>query len=443
MHSVGKRNVIITVICDKLNNGKKCDKVIGRRNTSTTVDWNGILHRMGKCSNFEDLKRYVINLKMRSLPSKFEKNKQLDSDRRDALAYQFLSSDVGVNRGQLFPVASSGGGSCFYYSLSRLVYGDESHCVEMRVQVVHEGIMNMRLYLDHDYLCQGYHFQCGSEEDVRWIYASFCSFYKDGMSLDVGSIEQYYKKEIFNLRLFGEYSGVWQFHQAANVVKCCVQSIYPHTDCHTVRNALNRIFLPSSLEGVNCVDAMRIMWTKCTGSSSGFNHFVPVVERNFSLDFGDVNLQELGRISAPMEIEIDLTEEVGYGFVDKESDCISPTKKDCNKSEEIVNNIGEVGELKIKKEGIIHANESDMKIEGNFLCTSCHKFYDARTYVVLFRKNRYNFGCGVVRNVLSKDIQLNSIDGKEYVCRVCDTSLRHLEGPKIPKKCVFGKNRTQ
>ena len=59
--------------CDKLNNGKKCDKVIGRRNTSTTVDWNGILHRMEKCSNFEDLKRYVINLKLPSLPSKFEK----------------------------------------------------------------------------------------------------------------------------------------------------------------------------------------------------------------------------------------------------------------------------------------------------------------------------------------------------------------------------------
>ena len=119
--------------CDKLNNGKKCDKVIGRRNTSTTVDWNGILRRMEKCSNFEDLKRYVINLKLPSLPSKFEKNKQLDSDRRDALAYEFLPSDFGVNRGQLFPVASSGGGSCFYYSLSRWVYGDESHCVEMRV----------------------------------------------------------------------------------------------------------------------------------------------------------------------------------------------------------------------------------------------------------------------------------------------------------------------
>ena len=160
------------------------------------------------------------------------------------------------------------------------------------------------------------------------------------------------------------------------------------------------------------------------------------------MDFVDVNLQELGRISAPMEIEVDLTEEVGNGFVDKESDCISPTKKDCNKSEEIVNNIREVGELKIKKEGISHANESDMKMEGNFLCTSCHKLSHGRTYVVLFRKSRYNFGCDVVRNVLSKDIRLNSIDGEEYVCRVCDRSLRHLEGPKIPKKCVFGKNRT-
>ena len=84
-------------------------------------------------------------------------------------------------------------------------------------------------------------------------------------------------------------------------------------------------------------------------------------------------MQELGRISAPMEIEVDLIEEVGNGFVDKESDCISPTKKDCNKCEEIVNNIGEVQEVKTKKEGIIHANESDMKMERNFFCTSCHQ----------------------------------------------------------------------
>ena len=71
-----------------------------------------------------------------------------------------------------------------------MVYGDETHCVKMRALVVYEGKVNMRLYLDHDY-----DFQCACEDDVR-IYAIFCSFYKDGISLDVGSIEEYYKRDV-------------------------------------------------------------------------------------------------------------------------------------------------------------------------------------------------------------------------------------------------------
>ena len=78
----------------------------------------------------------------------------------------------------------------------------------------------MNLYLDHEYLCRGHSCDYRSENDIQRIYASFCSFYRYGMSLDDGSIEKYYKMEMFNVRHRNEYSGILQFHQAANVLKC-------------------------------------------------------------------------------------------------------------------------------------------------------------------------------------------------------------------------------
>ena len=40
--------------------------------------------------------------------------------------------------------STSGAGSCFYYTLSRLVYGNEDHVIEMRVRVLKEGFQEYR-----------------------------------------------------------------------------------------------------------------------------------------------------------------------------------------------------------------------------------------------------------------------------------------------------------
>ena len=124
-----------------------------------------------------------------------------------------------------FPVFTTGDGNCFYHALSRLVYGSESHFVEMRVRIVVEGVKNSNLYLNHDYLCRGYDFPHSYSDDCPSVYATYCSFYRAGMSLDHDSVVKYYKKEMLNLTNIGEFSGIWQFHQAANVLGCCIQSV--------------------------------------------------------------------------------------------------------------------------------------------------------------------------------------------------------------------------
>ena len=60
-----------------------------------------------------------------------------------------------------------------------------------------------------------------------------------------------------------------------------------------------------------------------------------------------------------------------------------------------------------------------MKIEGN---------------IIIFEKEKYDYGNNVVKNVLSDDIRCHDEDGKEYICRACD---RNLKGLKYPQKCVF------
>ena len=411
--------------CNKLYSGKDSDRVGSKIGISTTVDWKNILNRMEKCCNFDDLKRYVLGLKLSSLPSEFKGLQQMRNDKRDALAFKFLPNDIGVDRSELFPVATSGFGSCFYYSLSRLVYGDELHSVEMRVRVVHEGIVNMKLYLDHSYLCRS-HVIFGSENDIRRIYASFCNFYRDGMSLDEGSIEKYYKMEMFNLRCRNEYSGIWQFHQAANVLKCCVQSVYPHTEVQTVRNELNRIILPMDLDCVNSGELVRVMWTKSSGQSLGYNHFVPVVLKVSGLDFVEINLGEFKKIPVPLKIDIDLTDEGRNEVV---------VKGDVNKKS--------ISVVCVEEEGDLGDRQTDkMRSKDNsFLCTSCHKLFECRTYMFLLKNRRYKFECEEVAKVLSADIRLCSNDGMEYVCRACDKYLMNPEKFKIPRNCVFAKRK--
>ena len=107
-----------TEVCDKLYSKNICDKVGDRRDMSTTVEWEDILNTMEKCCSFDELKRYVLGLKLPTLPNQFKGLQQMRCDKRDVLTFTFLPNDIGIDKSELFPVATSGYGSCFYYSLS-------------------------------------------------------------------------------------------------------------------------------------------------------------------------------------------------------------------------------------------------------------------------------------------------------------------------------------
>ena len=442
------------------SNGRLDDKGKQRKHIGH-INWNNIFAGIGCCHSFDQLRKYVDGIgDLPALPKNFRGLRQMSGDKRDFLAYESIPSDVGVAKQELFPVVTSGKGSCFYYALSRLVYGDEKHVAEMRVRVVVEGIRNMDLYLDSDYLCRNYDFPYGNENNLCRIYASYSSFYDARMILSEGNVEDCYKREMFNLRRFSCESGIWQLHQAANVLGCRIQSVYPHLDVNlwNLRQDFNRIILPKNLDTAEKI--VRIMWTKCNWNSMRFGHFVPLVDRDISLPIIDMNLRPLDYVEIRGIVDqVDLSEEMDVDLTIEKN---LTTKVDVIKVDGCDVERGKImDKVEIHEEMEFDSNESGIDNQEStqvcnmedvdntsgvmdessvknksFYCTSCHHAVSSRSNVIIFRKDKYDFENDVVRKVLNDQYRHRSDDGNEYICQNCSKNLKK-KVPKVPRKSAY------
>ena len=139
---------------------------------------------------------------------------------------------------------------------------------------------------------------------------------------------------MFNLRRFSGESGIWQFYQAANVLGCSIQSVYPHVSLSNLRNDFHRLILPSNLDCTG--STVRILWAMCSWNSTRFGHLVPLVEHDHSLHLIEENLCPVGyKEREPVFAEIDLTdgdndccerEHILHMDVDQKPVCSKPTQ---------------------------------------------------------------------------------------------------------------------
>ena len=228
--------------------------------------------------------------------------------------------------------------------------------------------------------------------------------------------------------------------------------------------------LPLNLDSAETM--VRIMWTKCNWNSIRFGHFVPLVDRVFSLPIVDVNLRPMDFVEkeAIMD-EVDLTE-------DMDVDSSSNLSKSCvGESVAVNNNTTDSQEIENdmtrQKLGAIDTNDCDqvrmdgveleqnkdqlnihekMEVDtdmrsvddvcecsvqkGPFYCTSCHHAVLVRSNVKIFKKDNYNFEIEVVKNVLDYQYRQKSDDGKEYICQNCSKNLQKKD-PKVPRKSAY------
>ena len=439
-YDLRKRNGVLP----KIPNNAYCRQKSVSSNGERRTDWNSIMSRMCEMQSFEELKRYIYQLDLPVVNRNFKGTSQLRDDQRDYLSNTLIPSDIGVPCNELFPVHTSGAGSCLYYALSRIVYGNERHCVEMRVRVVVEGVRNMHLYIDHDYLCRGYDFPHGEGIFLPQMYAVYLNLAQCERSMTANEVVEHYKRDMFHMRRFGQESGIWQLHQAANVLGCCIQSVYPEVNENftTLRTDYNRLILPADLNSAG--SCIMVMWTKGCWNSLRFGHFVPLVKCNPSLCIVDTNFCPIGYVSQKKsDTIIDLTSSVEIG---KNDDLKQKhlTQGISSRVEQCVDEMDmlEINSLKkgddIKWEDV-SGKIDDLKVKRKvFLCTSCHRQLSNPKDVKLFKMNDYNFNNCVVADILSDVRRCKENTGLEYICKPCNESLT-LKTPNVPRNCSLRK----
>ena len=406
------------------------------RSIGHTDYWTNILSTMSKMNTYIKLKHYVNHLSVPALDKNFKGLCQLGHDKQDYLAKQCMPNDIGFPCEDLVPVYTTGDGSCLYHALSRVVYGDEMHCNEMRVRIIIEGIKNMACYIDHDYLCRGYDFPHDNETRLPQMYVVYLNLAQFEKDLSNSDVIKYYEKEMFDMRQFSCESGIWQLHQAANVLGCVIQSIYPTVNAGftTLRNDYHRLILPANLDTVGSI--VRIMWTKASYSSMRFGHFVPLVERNRCLRIVDCNFPPLDynrdcNINAIVDLTADIEENQSKdeSFLSKND---SGYFGGCDDNSE---------EKSMNKETLIYWEDISGRTKDerkDFLCTCCHYQIHDKCKVVSFDVNNYNFELEVVRSVLSDIYRCKDSNGIEYICKTCHESLSGAM-PKFPRESVMKK----
>ena len=135
-----------------------------------------------------------------------------------ALSLSLIPTDCPIRKEDALPVCTKGDGNCFIYSLSRIVYGDENHFVEMKVRLIVEAVRHIDVYLDHNYLCHGYNYPHGSNIHLGSIYCTYWDEFQNGMDGRGENMVKFYKEETLSVVRNYKECGIWQIHHAASIL---------------------------------------------------------------------------------------------------------------------------------------------------------------------------------------------------------------------------------
>jgi hypothetical protein len=240
--------------------------------------WECVTVKLSKAKTFGALQRTAGTL-LDTLPALPEKYSQstVQLDRIDELALESFPDDVPLVLLHHTPVQVYPDGNCFPRALSRIVYGEERHCLEMRCRLVIEMAMNCNLYLNHDYLMRNAMHRYKKCNNIAEQYCTYTTHYEPSKHKlhDISVVNQLFQDEVMSLRTSGTYCGVWEFHAASNCIKRKLFGIYPRTPAlQAIRNDHHRMFLPQ--QDPKCTETVAIMWTRTNKNSNSYDHFVPL-----------------------------------------------------------------------------------------------------------------------------------------------------------------------
>ena len=217
-------------ICTVSNNDARISNELVERD----FDWNELYSQMQKCHDFDELQLLCANCELPPIdlsPCHLNRLHAIDDCALDNLP-------VDAPEGFL-PVRIYGDGNCCPRSLCVALGLDaNTYHKEMRIRICHEGVSNKARYLNNSYIGTG---SCNSYSRTTFpiIYAQMSENrrhfgFKEGENIASRLMRwsvtaaQVYKEETYMSRKSGEWMGMWQLFQAANVIRRPICSVYPH-----------------------------------------------------------------------------------------------------------------------------------------------------------------------------------------------------------------------
>ena len=252
-------------------------------NVSFKSTWMKLHEIFMACITFKQLRKKIEGeeSKLPPLPTPFG-DYSVVLDEVDQVARRLVPSDTPRKfySNDYVPVEVRGDGNCFFRALSRLVYGDEQYHLEMRCRITMDCVKNIDKYTNHNYLMRGApHYTYKKCPNIAAIYCSYSGVRNiDDRDLTQRGIIDVFKENTLRIRRDKEYSDIWHFHSAANILKRKIFMIFP--DQKNVRPNLrvdmHRAFLPNT---PNLKNEFCLMWTSVTYPPKIYNHIVPLVKR--------------------------------------------------------------------------------------------------------------------------------------------------------------------
>ena len=259
---------------------------------ATTADgpfnWKKMLDKLHKACSYNNIVQLVHDNVLPPIELN-KKYQQSSDDKIDPGAMHFFPDDHPLN---VVPTHTLGDGNCFPRALSNALFGTQNRHVEIRVRLVFEAVLNEQFYLSNEYLSLGVQGRLPARPNLRapstTVVSRYCMYsgddYVTGYRMSVEEMQGVYSHDIVRIGRKGGFMGIWQFHQAAEISKNPICSVYPDGKGKVKVNTnlqldMNRVFLTNNPAFHN-MRPIYIMWTPISVLSKAFdvNHFVVVLE---------------------------------------------------------------------------------------------------------------------------------------------------------------------
>ena len=137
------------------------------------------------------------------------------------------------------------------------------------------GVRYKEFFLDNTFLNLGSNFDIDLAEYYAITSESYTIHARSG-EWSREKIERIYETEVLNSTRRGNYCGMWQMYQAANILGRPIMSIFPHPGMiEEFRRRTNRMVYPIKIHKRER-EPVPVMWTKSRKDVHHEDHFVPI-----------------------------------------------------------------------------------------------------------------------------------------------------------------------